>query len=767
MPPPAILVPSPPTHTAFVVTITHRTLTIIYVLFIRLPFVIMTAVIDAFTETLRLSQASSDPSSRPTSIQEELAADVSPQPTPKGDLSASDADRHRCSATPMDTPALARSLSLGTKRRVSISSARPMVATFRRQINGRVPYQADDEHMSEPSDSGGSDGGHLNHELREVHRPLARDLTIESNATSGSGGMASSFSTPAELHLGPQDTPFALRRAQARAEAELSPSKSANLTSTVSAQHVELTDYHTRSGDEGPLTSTPATRRTNASVVEIAIRLSSWREEQLKTARPGKLMTGTVPRPISTLHGPLTLPYARNPSGIDATVADETAHMSHVFGLRAAPGMTFATVKSRSVSSGTQSSGTSGSRSASGSSLYTRVNSSQTGSIYTEGSSFTSAGGAHHSRPLVVRDPHQNIGIKVRANLRSDQPQLTMEGAVKHQKQAEEQIEPISSDSPQAGKSNDNKENIDPAGQMKRRASDTSLLEPRLGEAVIGPSRSQEDLRAVHSLSPIPGSPANQNDTNASRTIARKSDAADTSASLQTSTAIVETGISAPELVDTLKDTSQSRPAVEDADDSSEDTPQIANPLSTLKHNKADMSANWRKRITHASFTPRTSAKDTAISKSTKTPLVTQTGNQSAAGVMTIDSLFEKFANTPPQEGGSASVPFKPPTISNPTKQVVLNPERSTPSSPKSPYVLPLRETSKVLNAAAVPYTPTPSRTIARLESDSAVQSPRSKASPKSGRRAGKMSGGTPGAGKLLRTATDGDGGQVFAARSK
>lgn len=104
-----------------------------------------------------------------------------------------------------------------------------------------------------------------------------------------------------------------------------------------------------------------------------------------------------------------------NTSGVDATVADESAYLSHVFGLRAAGGTTVGDIgvrAGRRVSSGTYSSGTTGS----GSSGYPNsAGGRNEKSTYTDHTSYTSLRGTtHHSRPLVIRDPYQNIGIKIK-----------------------------------------------------------------------------------------------------------------------------------------------------------------------------------------------------------------------------------------------------------------------------------------------------------------------------------------------------------------
>jgi hypothetical protein len=42
-------------------------------------------------------------------------------------------------------------------------------------------------------------------------------------------------------------------------------------------------------------------------------KVSKWRQEQMKKAKSARPVPGSRERPIPLLHGPLSLPYARNP----------------------------------------------------------------------------------------------------------------------------------------------------------------------------------------------------------------------------------------------------------------------------------------------------------------------------------------------------------------------------------------------------------------------------------------------------------------------
>ncbi|KAK4686494.1 hypothetical protein P7C73_g3637, partial [Tremellales sp. Uapishka_1] len=219
-----------------------------------------------------------------------------------------------------------------------------------------------------------------------------------------SKGFDSTLSTPYELDFGIQSTPFPLRRRPL----EPSPTKAPSLPPTIATPLAITKENESDKVEE-------KRRDKEGSEPELPkpkVVLSSWRIAQMKKEFIGKRV-GTGPaRPIPALHGPLSLPYARNPSGVDATVADDTAYLSHVFGLRAAPSVQTGTASdssdSRHVSSGTDST-----RTVSGSSGTSNPMMAKKGdrSTASDGSSLISAGGTH-SRPMVVRDPNQIIGLK-------------------------------------------------------------------------------------------------------------------------------------------------------------------------------------------------------------------------------------------------------------------------------------------------------------------------------------------------------------------
>lgn len=101
-------------------------------------------------------------------------------------------------------------------------------------------------------------------------------------------------------------------------------------------------------------------------------------------------------------------------SGVDATVADDSAYISPVFGLRPASGgvsSMIGTESVRSISSATQSSGVQSFRSASGSSVLYSTGKKNLGTKLASEDSI-SIGETYKAMPLVLRDTYQNNGIK-------------------------------------------------------------------------------------------------------------------------------------------------------------------------------------------------------------------------------------------------------------------------------------------------------------------------------------------------------------------
>ncbi|OCF61291.1 hypothetical protein L486_00938 [Kwoniella mangroviensis CBS 10435] len=726
----------------------------------------MSAVVDSISEAVL-----PPPSTPPGGKKDQGKADVSSGPGGKPDTVSPTATLVDTSSssilTRVDTPHPERSTQ-GDTRRVSISAASPIVANFTPERRPRQLYQYEEQEPHNLSDSEHSDDG--NEPLLNPYRPVNPDNTFDSTATSGSDvNMTTISSSAPEVSFGPQEVPFPLRQRETHVDAHSTPSRPPTQTyqprfRTTNAPPVVIRPITTEKIQPTSRSVTTATAVVSSGDDYDSKLLSTWRREQIKTTRTAKLMAGTTPRPIPTLHGPLSLPYARNPSGVDATVADESAYLSHVFGLRAAGGMTLndAGVKTaaRRVSSGTRSSGTTTSRSASGSSgLGNTTKSSQDRSVLTEGSSYTTAGGTHHARPIVIRDPYQNIGIKIKGVPSKEGPAV-----------------PLIRDSRTS--TTEDKENLDPSSsKLRRRASETSLLEPRIGDAVIGPSRSQVNLRDLTNLSPIPGSPAESAARDPFRVLYNRAltsgvHDSNTEGLLPVHPEATHSGaIKLPTLVPIYFNPTSMTYEVAVPQRSSYEDLHINTPLgvvtpqtlktshaSTVQPSKADSSDNWRKKGENADTDQ---ASRTGLVVPANTPTATQENNADDKGstaegdVMTIDSLFEKFHTTDEQPEGStdptASVACQASNKRESAKQPGLKSSKSNPASPKGTSVNVLGESTKKLNADAPPYSPSKTEKHTSSTKKRPSSPITTKGMPTPSKANSSSARGTPGAGKLLK----------------
>ncbi|WWC72024.1 uncharacterized protein I206_105983 [Kwoniella pini CBS 10737] len=736
--------------------VTQRTFSVLYILYIGLPIKIMAAVKDSIIEAV--SPAS------PSIEKQKDSADVSSasfyptggdrriDPTTKVVDTSSSSGK-----TLVNTPNPDRS-SPKEHRRISFSAAKPLVATYNpNQPRKLFQYQYGENEADDLSDSGDEGERQINEHLLSPYRPANAEQSFESNTTSGSDiHMSTLSSSGPEIFLGPQSTPFPLRQ-QGIVDAHSTPLRPLMQT------------FVPQFRDTAPVVMKPSrehlSRRIQATPVvssgdEYDFKsLSSWRQEQIRSTRTAKLMAGTTPRMIPTLHGPLSLPYARNPSGVDATVADESAYLSHVFGLRAAGGTTVGDIgvrAGRRVSSGTYSSGTTGS----GSSGYPNsAGGRNEKSTYTDHTSYTSLRGTtHHSRPLVIRDPYQNIGIKIKGIPPKEGSAIMFT-----------KIE--STD-------NEDKENVNPAAsnRLRRRASETSLLEPKMGEAVLGPSRSQENLRDLNTLSPIPGSPAENVSKDPYRILWSRA-LSDPSRDLlpgsndglfpKVSESVPGTSI-LPDLAPLQynPETMAYEFAIPQARSSYNDlhvktphgdiTPQVLNGAHSSP-SKADTSDNWRKKEKNSDVRPTQTATVAAASSSKDG---TVGAGVTPGGVMTIDSLFEKFNSS----GEHSAQPNVPQNIVTPepsgkgalSRKTSTKLSRSKAASPQGSSVNVLGESTKKLNVNAPPYSPSKSdkdTPAKKVTNSSPTVSQAKTTSPKVKTSSAR---GTPGAGKLLKHLVEG-----------
>ncbi|KAK8853239.1 hypothetical protein IAR55_003941 [Kwoniella newhampshirensis] len=791
---------------------------------IKLPLTIMSAVIDAVSEALgteaghQIFQRSTHPS-QPHNAGTEITTDNNPDIPLRSPVRGTDVkigtrpiedndNESPPSSTRVDTPHPARNSTSSRTARFSGSTPRPFPSTLTESI---VPSRSDlSSHVAFHTDVGDidcsvSDYGQANSELNIPSGNL--DPVSPVPNTSGESGLTpssrsyrsynTSSSTPAELLLGPQSLPFILRR---RGISDVTPSRVENPHHAPLYKNVTRPPVILRSGsneDQGSEKENIDVKAGVDSVHEQTVqetvkstkdlqsqKLSSWRQEQLRIARIPRLMPGTTPRPIATLYGPLSLPYARNPSGVDATVADESAYLSHIFGLRPAPNPKLASECNytvRSVSSGTTSSGTQTTRSTSGSSVVnTSGKTSNNTSILTEGSSYTSLGGTHHARPMVMRDPHQNIGIKKTGMGGKD-----MEGEVGFQAGSSDlrslAKNEASSDSEQHIGTNPVNHSI---RDLKRRASESSLLTPSTGTQALGLSKSHADLRGFTSLSPIPGSPAEPKDpfhvlyaqaitsAGGDPSMAQLSSPSADPSTERDLHHVFSTPVRLPGYLPVTYDPTTLRYEFATASESRSKSPsplQYA-PVSSTPQvvqiaqatppqpSKADTSENWRKRDESNQNIAQMFREQDQCHATTRAPNKT---NQymalpSEGTVMTIDNLFDKFSHSSPHTGKHVpNVAFNPPLMrgtSASVKKPGLKASKSSPEPPQSSSVTILGETTKTLNVNAAPYSPSKADRSASKKGPSV--SPQSAPSAHGRLTNAVTAKGTPGAGKLLRRIT-------------
>ncbi|WOO82303.1 uncharacterized protein LOC62_04G005797 [Vanrija pseudolonga] len=235
------------------------------------------------------------------------------------------------------------------------------------------------------------------------HTPGNTESSGDVSFTTPSTGPDSTSSTSLEIFLGPQPLSYIHhRRRLLAAEMESSPSrqKPGDLGSLPLTGHSKVPAAVTHAEDSED-TLRPLSTHPTAQTTEDTSHLSQWRQEQLKKAKPIRPVAGARERPIPLLHGPLSLPYARNPSGVDATVSDQNTYMANIFGVRAVESTDDKPEKK--VSKQPRESNTQGSRNVSSSSYY---------SVSSGVMSDSSAATGSSRRPLIIRDYHQIIGIK-------------------------------------------------------------------------------------------------------------------------------------------------------------------------------------------------------------------------------------------------------------------------------------------------------------------------------------------------------------------
>ncbi|ODN94747.1 hypothetical protein L198_04891 [Cryptococcus wingfieldii CBS 7118] len=486
--------------------------------------------------------------------------------------------------------------------------------------------------------------------------------------TPSSAGIGSVSSTPAELSFGPQSVPFTLKRRELINEG--TPSRPGTASSSYfQMRQDESYPVNICAVNSGSSTSTDQAAKTHPDKKS----LSSWRRTQILTAKRPELAPDTKPQAIPTLYGPHSLPYARNPSGVDATAADETAYLTHVFGLRPATGGASETntqQSARVASSGSDSSGTQSYRSTSTSSVYNNVIAARKKSRDARVFSGIETDETYLVKPSMARSSHQKTksGPGMIGETRGGVVSFNFDTLPLGSPASQQDTDSVSDSANRA------KNIVLPDQEGKRVVSESALLEPKLGTSILGPSKSFANLRDASRLSPIPGSPSGFNRTLNAASIRQAYRARIRSASMSRvqpshlstaahpddDTSSFATPIRIPAFVPIYFDPASGTYGVGISPEattmpSSDDEPsrptqaglKIPHPQApSAQISKADTSDNWRHKFRPTS-TVRPKKLYTPVSSQPQTPSTGGFRNEagfSSSEVMTIDKLFEKYS---------------------------------------------------------------------------------------------------------------------------
>ena len=141
--------------------------------------------------------------------------------------------------------------------------------------------------------------------LPVIMSPILSRYGDSSHSTSGIDTSASLSTPGVDISFGPQPLPFAVHHRRPLHEV-ISPSR---------VPHNTPQSMLSRRPRSVPITI----RHPDASVEEVdevitfGEPVTSWRTEQIKYTRKARMSRDDSVRPIPTLNGPLSLPYARNP----------------------------------------------------------------------------------------------------------------------------------------------------------------------------------------------------------------------------------------------------------------------------------------------------------------------------------------------------------------------------------------------------------------------------------------------------------------------
>ncbi|ORY33447.1 hypothetical protein BCR39DRAFT_557132 [Naematelia encephala] len=283
----------------------------------------------------------------------------------------------------------------------SLPHSQPSSLSSKSRVSALIAAEAGGDHSSSP----------------RINRKISFEMVETPSSTDRS---LSNFSSPQEVYLGEQSIPFVFRRQQ-ETKPDNAPSKlpeffrhptssgriaispgPGQVDKIIEGKHINV------DSKDGATVEKIASQIMGRPVSISQFHPCEWRKEQVKFCKRARIPVGATHKSITPLMGPLSLPYARNPSGVDAIIADKTEYLAHVWGLRAAPGV--APPHAEGISDEAPRTASNGSGITSTSS--TTWNSSESNKMNTTSGTVNSGASTSSQQKVMVRDPYQSIGIR-------------------------------------------------------------------------------------------------------------------------------------------------------------------------------------------------------------------------------------------------------------------------------------------------------------------------------------------------------------------
>jgi len=300
--------------TRVTILVTYRTFIVLYHFFIRPPFHVMSAILEALlnnhegTDTARPSRA------------DHLGSEV------HGEVDLIDLKDPENPRIRNDTPFPSSKMSI---------SSRSENSSFRAHLP--IPESPLPKKRGEAGESTSSSPPD---DPTTLNSPVRNEQTVDADQTPASAGFSSTYSTPTELLFGPQSLPFVLRRHATTNTADTSPTKQPKTPYLHRPRNTSIPAVIVLSGDDDEDEQNDPDREieqivhsmrtpliNGARIPHNAANMSSWRTEQIKYTKRARRGPDSGLKAVPHLHGPLSLPYARNPryvtsSHINLMVAD-------------------------------------------------------------------------------------------------------------------------------------------------------------------------------------------------------------------------------------------------------------------------------------------------------------------------------------------------------------------------------------------------------------------------------------------------------------